>query len=241
MNAVQIAISKTHGLLYVDETYQCWVFTIKNGCFSDLQRGSDITFYATNGFGEHDAETVRDLIHSRVYKMSWYYEKDAPFDYPVIEDACAGIHYASTTNNWYEQVVHHPCLVKLTNFDTSTIGLIQEIQYSGTDLTLVYTNESLYDLDDMVPLTDQEIDELKSGVQIPEQLASLTKEDKPVLCFIEPIDGYQIVYFAKYHDEEWDVVIGEEHYPVLQNVEDREMFEPIPITHEQLDSFKCGI
>lgn len=244
--AIKICVSNA-GILYIDKLYQCWVFPKGEKQFLPLILGEPITYYVKNGFGDLEGEKVCDLTSIMMHKLICHFDSTWPedFEYRILKNPVAGYVYENSQKEWFDQVIFHPVLAKLPGIFHKgySVGLITKLNYYDIPtLSLEYGDEDiLNDADRVIPYTDEEIDTLKKG-NLPEDW--YLKPFENVLCFTQGEEYPHYIHFAKQYVQddyfETFIITDQCDFTVLEE-ENNECSEAIPITDEQLDSFKCGI
>ena len=230
MNITRVTMSD-QGILYMDENYKFYVFEFKDDQLLPLKEGLPIYEYCLNGFGHVLGDTIKARITPIITDDS-----DYDYLYHGYEDAFIGMPFDLTRAFWMDHLFFHSVLV-LTRW--KFLMLMETVKNTVFSVEKEVYNDicSYISEDEFIPLTDVEIDKLKSG-DLPEDWYNNIKPGNKVLCRTNP-----------HHDHDINVIIG---YNAKKNVCYRELDKmeceedtwypyAIPITDKELDSFKVGL
>lgn len=226
MRAVCLCISK-NGILYLDGQLECWVFELKNGQFLPLKKGESREFYETHGFYEISVEKLKVLLscYEDIIDRS-----KVPNDITIIDDVQEGMVFKDEYAPWCYRVIFHPMLAWCS--EKWDINVINYIDYCDGDMMLCTDDQINYELEDLTPFSDAEIDAMKVG-ELPDDWF-LDPPNGQVLCY-NHADKKNYMYFMSGFNKETNefLAVGYE--------EDDGFDYARPLTNDELESYKSGL
>jgi len=227
MNAYRVCASRK-SILYIDDAYQCWIFILQPDKPVTPIIGSALIHYCTQGFGDYSGEQIQELVDT-------FSVTDSDYVPHVIEDISRDTVYDPLVMPWYDRLLFHPT-IGMNEYKRPSV--INYVHYSNEGIQLC-TNEFLnWDIEEMIPLTDAELEAFKVGPITASWPVVFPKEK--VLCYVDKVCSKDYIDVIVKYNAEHAVFIDDNDYEDEAEAIACGTRYAMPISDDDLEAFKIG-